>query len=628
MPTINLLYFSDTHAKGLQAQWAYKIKERLKDQQVLVINGGDWRGKVDPDDLLGNLEIKILNETMGERHTRVSVIGNHEINADSDKLVERLSELNSKILVTNMEFPDSSQFNTLKEQGKLIGSLEYNSGNAEFIIYGITTTELKDKAVKPAFEVMDLTTTKDLLVKKIEDTASRNIIIVSHLGITDDKKLATYLIGNLSSNKRDICIIGAHSHTPIKNPIVNENGEVKVYIMQCAAYSKAVGFAHVQYDANGKITEINNKLEPVSATDKKDTAVSELVELKNTYLNGKLENRIGQQVDQAIIKVMGHFSTQDWLAKEACLTDEETNYYSNLGHLKVCDTTFTRLFADAMAERANVLCESGVIKSNDEVKYHAFFPAAGIRNNFSVDKAYIGIDVNKEYAFTRKDLAEMDELQQYLVVLPPLKGEVVSKMLEYGVSKRDYWLARGGMLHTDRGVTYTYYANNEAGKRVSEIKIDGELLVMEKDYFFVTTDLLIGARYDGELFLELEETLNLLEDQKIFEIVEEYVSKTYSQGSQSLKEEFSQRIHCHINNEGKIYKSGDPSFMKKLVGFAQPKALKEDKAQATGRYSNVSQFRNTMFANSLIFQEQSEKCLENSANKRDENEMATAFQNA
>ncbi|MHC1747881.1 MAG: bifunctional UDP-sugar hydrolase/5'-nucleotidase [Cellulosilyticaceae bacterium] len=131
---------------------------------------------------------------------------------------------------------------------------------------------------------------------------------------------------------------------------------------------------------------------------------------------------------------------------------------------------------------------------------------------------------------TKKDVVTVFPFGNTIMV-KEMKGSDIVAALEHGVSK--YPEANGGFPHT-AGITYTLDGTKEPGNRVSDLKVAGEPIVLDKMYSVVTNDF-TAAGGDGYVMFKdypVKHEYNTLMDTLL----------AYVEKQETLKGEFTQTI--------------------------------------------------------------------------------------
>lgn len=264
-------------------------------------------------------------------------------------------------------------------------------------------------------------------------------------------------------------ILGGHSHTTIEKPeLVNGT-----YITQAWEHGKALGITHMLF-YKGELVGINGHL----TRDYKELPADPKVKaLLDQYV---------AEVDKELNKVIGSVNVKLDGARELVRTQE-----TNLGNL----------VTDAMRE----LTGADIAMTN----------GGGIRADIEPGEVTMN-HVISAFPFTNT------------VVLVELNGQQILSTLEHSV--RLYPEQNGGFMHVS-GLTFEFDPSKAAGDRVSNVKVDGKPLDLNKKYTVATNDFTAagGDGYswlaEGELLSYTGELLNTvvsdyIQDKKAIPAVE------------------------------------------------------------------------------------------------------------
>jgi 5'-nucleotidase/UDP-sugar diphosphatase len=261
--TLTIIHTNDIHAWhepqpvnekssiGGQARLATAIR-RIRDQagpSILVDAGDRFAGTLFFNEYKGLENVKLMN-WMGYH---AMALGNHEFDEGDQGLANFIDQLNFPVLACNVDVSRSPVL-----RGKIQPATIVPVADRLIGIVGLVTADTKTISNPSA----DVTFSADYL-GKVQATATalrlkgaHAVILVSHLGLAEDKKLAEKLSGiNV--------IIGGHSHTLLSNRhrakaeaeyplrVVNREG-LPVFIAQAYWKNQYVGRLDVTFDSNGR----------------------------------------------------------------------------------------------------------------------------------------------------------------------------------------------------------------------------------------------------------------------------------------------------------------------------------------------------------------------------------------
>lgn len=240
---LRILFVSDLHSRYEEMAKIASIIEEIKDENTIILDIGDNAdfSRLETEGTQGKISTDILNEI--GFHARV--FGNNEGFVEIE--IGRKMAENSlcPVITCNMYDINGQKLDYLKDyviidvKGLKILMIGVTASYNEFYhLFGIHMKE-------PLEEI------KQVLSKLSKDKYDL-LILLSHLGLTHDKELATK-IPNI-----DI-IIGGHSHTVLTEPII-ENDTI---ICQAGGYGEYLGELVINYDKKRNIIkEFKGRLIP------------------------------------------------------------------------------------------------------------------------------------------------------------------------------------------------------------------------------------------------------------------------------------------------------------------------------------------------------------------------------
>lgn len=293
-------------------------------------------------------------------------------------------------------------------------------------------------------------------VPKLQKMAD-NVIIVSHSGLAEDRQIAQEVQGI------DL-IIGGHSHTRLDKPEI-VNG---VYIVQDWEYSKSLGRIDMFYHNDelvhfsGGLLEYNKETEADAQMAKK---IDILKEDSDELLNVKI-------------------------AETSVLLDGERE------NIRAKETNLGNMIADAMLDRTQSI-------SGHEAEV-ALTNGGGIRTTIQPGD------------ITKRNLYDVLPFPNTLAVIK-ISGQELYNALEHGVGDIE---SGAGRFPQVAGMSFTLDAKAPQGKRVSDVKVGGKALDLNKTYSMVTNDFMaVGG--DGYEMFKGKEVFNT--GFTFYEVVEQYL---------------------------------------------------------------------------------------------------------
>jgi len=265
---------------GMAALELAVIAERKKAAHSLLFDGGDVStGQPASRFIYRGVKGGYLIEAMNRLGYDAACIGNHEFDAGLDNLRAML-ELSS--------FPWlSANLHDKRENPLAIGTYRiFERGGLRIGVIGLTTTELSrliDPRMLEGFEVDQPAETLQPLIDQVRQKADL-VILLTHIGLPGDQQLARSLKGV------DL-IIGGHTHTRLKKPIVT-NG---VIICQAGSYLRNLGVLKLTIE-NGKITAHSGRLRALWHDDKLHGSpeMGQLLREVRQRVKALMSDRLGQ----------------------------------------------------------------------------------------------------------------------------------------------------------------------------------------------------------------------------------------------------------------------------------------------------------------------------------------------
>lgn len=213
---------------GMLARSSYIEQMRREYPDLIYLDAGDYNQGTPYFNLFGGLmEVELMNALQLD----VTVLGNHEFDNGLDDLASRLKKAKYTTLCANYEILHKKlrrrvkPCTIIKRQGRKIG------------IIGLThdLRDLCSGEVNAQMRYLDPVETANRLSRELRAKGCDLIICLTHLGIDEDTDLAA------ASTGIDL-IIGGHSHTFLKKPVVcTDLDGRKVQVVQAGANGVYVG---------------------------------------------------------------------------------------------------------------------------------------------------------------------------------------------------------------------------------------------------------------------------------------------------------------------------------------------------------------------------------------------------
>ncbi|MCL1145333.1 bifunctional metallophosphatase/5'-nucleotidase [Shewanella sp. 10N.261.52.F9] len=267
-PQKELTLYSHT---GGYARIAYQLKQardlaKSAQQEFLFLHGGDsFQGTLYFNEFKGKANSDLLNMLKPD----AMVLGNHEIDAGNEPVLDFLNDIQFPLMAGNMdlshECPDKSA--RLANHRNLLDFCSDTQtakvllkplADKQVAIFGITLDQMSEIAGpdEDTHFVNAIATTKRT-VTQLNDAGIEHIIVLSHLGVDQDRVLAAEVDG-IS------LIVGGHSHTlqgdfstlGLSNMPYGERIN-HTAILHAGKYAETLGIADVIFDAKGKVINLS-----------------------------------------------------------------------------------------------------------------------------------------------------------------------------------------------------------------------------------------------------------------------------------------------------------------------------------------------------------------------------------
>ncbi|MBR5304718.1 MAG: bifunctional metallophosphatase/5'-nucleotidase [Candidatus Gastranaerophilales bacterium] len=260
---LQIFYFNDLHGNTDKIAGVMEAGKNFNNNtteyDTFSFSGGD---NVSGGDVKKN-EV-VLDIMQNEMRVDASGAGNHEMDATANGLKEFAKGKKIDFVATNVEFDDDAAMRNIVKRSviKVENGTKYGLIGAMPLDFETCTK----KSIQEDIEVMDFDDTIKALQKEIDELKSQGverIILLSHTGYENDKKIAAALEG------LDI-IIGGHSHSVVQGASEGENivlskSNQPVVITQAGENGKYYGILDVEFDANGVISKVSNQLTEISS---------------------------------------------------------------------------------------------------------------------------------------------------------------------------------------------------------------------------------------------------------------------------------------------------------------------------------------------------------------------------
>jgi 2',3'-cyclic-nucleotide 2'-phosphodiesterase (5'-nucleotidase family) len=433
---ITILHVNDTHGHILPfmekrmskkipvggaaylARMVHEEKSKNPKGTLLLAAGDMFQGTPVSNLFKGQPVIEVMNYLKFD----ALAIGNHEFDWGIDVFDDLIVSSGFPYLSANIENRHGYYLPGVKPY------IIVERKNLKIAIIGVTTPEVF-YSTRPGtigrieeFKIYRPENILPELIKKVREEGAQTVIVLSHLGLDADKELAQRVHGIH-------VIVGGHSHTAIKTPVVAGN----TIIIQAGCHGAYLGVSELSIDTvTGKILHYkkNRILKKVLAgTDQPFDEVAAGI-VHNYY----------DQIKEKFAEIVG----ETWVDLKRRYQRE-----SNIGNL-ICDSMRKETHADI-----------------------AFLNSGGIRTDIPKGK------ITLEQVFT---LLPFDNA----LVTMNLTGKQILEILEYNAKMEQ------GLLQAS-GIKIRYDVSEPVGSRVKEVSIGNNPLIKDKIYTVTTIDFLAAG---------------------------------------------------------------------------------------------------------------------------------------
>lgn len=257
----SIFYINDYHGKSINMErtvsavndFEIKYKNRENEVDTFKLSSGDIM--LGEDVKTNELSVMFQN-AIG---ITASAVGNHEYDMQGN-VSAVIPLLRYKLLANNVEIKPNNPYSKIVQASTVVDKNGHKYG-----IIGASPTDLYKRTKAGTIErEIKISNTKDSVekiqkeVNKLQNQGINKIILLSHLGYTTDKIVASQTQGI------DV-ILGGHSHDLLtgvqegKNLFYSKTGE-PVVITQAGRDGKNFGILNLEFDTNGVIKKVQNNI--------------------------------------------------------------------------------------------------------------------------------------------------------------------------------------------------------------------------------------------------------------------------------------------------------------------------------------------------------------------------------
>lgn len=442
--TLNILHINDLHSRieainrfdstcsaedegegkcfGGIARVKTKIDERRQaltgeNANLLVLDAGDqFQGSLFYTTYKGKAAAEFMNGIGFD----AMAVGNHEFDDGPEGLRD---------FIDLVEFPVISG-NTISDANSVLGDrikpyiIKEVGGEKVALLSVLAADTVETSSPGPTIKILEEIGYLKEAVSEIEQEGINKIILVSHVGLSKDQRIAAEVDGI------DV-IVGGHSHTLLSNTaegaagpyptMVSNPSGVAVPIVHAYAYSKYVGEVKVTFDDDGKVISAEGEPHLLDASVTQDEAFAARV------------SELGAPIEELKTKVVSESTAVIDGSREVC---------------RATECTMGNLVADAMLDRVG-----------DQGVTIAIQNGGGLRSSIDAGEITMG------------EVLSVLPFQNTLATFQ-LKGSDIVAALENGASQIEEGAGRFAQV---AGLRYTFDKDAEAGSRIVSVDVrDGD----------------------------------------------------------------------------------------------------------------------------------------------------------
>ncbi|WP_342545839.1 5'-nucleotidase C-terminal domain-containing protein [Lysinibacillus sp. FSL K6-4013] len=434
------MHMNDTHASLANAAKTVTAVKQVRDEkpEALLLHAGDvFSGTLYFNEFKGQADLAIMNLMKYDAMT----FGNHEFDLGStpeghQALVDFIKGANFPFISSNVDFSGDEKFTGLfsdlissePEKGKIYNGVIKEVNGEKIGIFGLTTAETIDISSPGNVKFDNYIAEAKKAVEAFEGQGVDKIIALTHIGYDDNAAIDNDLTLAKEVEGIDI-IVGGHSHTELKAPVV-VNNQTPTVIVQAKANNEFVGTIDVEFDKNGVVVKNEGKLIPIGKLAEDEDAKNVLAPFK-------------EKVDLVATEEIG-------VSANVVLDNPRTDGDDTKPSVRKNETLLGNLITDGMLEKAKSFTGKDVVM--------ALQNGGGIRAAINDGPITVG-EVIEVLPFGNT-LAVMD-----------VTGAELKAAFEHSFSL--YPKENGGFLHV-AGAKVEFDSSKPANQRVVSIKYKDE----------------------------------------------------------------------------------------------------------------------------------------------------------
>lgn len=414
----------------------------------LVLDAGDnWQGSLYFTAYSGEAELEMLNAMEIDAMT----VGNHEFDLGVEPLAEFAAGANFPVLFGNADVSGEGSLARLLKEPLILET----GGERVAVLAAVTEETPEISTPGPTVTFSGTVAYLEDMVARVEGQGVDKILLLSHVGATEDIRIAGTVAGIDA-------IIGGHSHTIFANenreaaypyPLMVDGPDgASVPVVQAGALGKYLGHLTLDFDDGGQVTSARGDLMLLDGSVEPHPSVLDRV------------RELEKPIAELKARVVGRLAAQVDGKAASCRAGE---------------CAMGNLVADAMLDRVRRQGVSIAIQN-----------AGGLRASLPAG------DV------TMSDILTVLPFQNTLATFN-LRGSGIRAALENGVSRREPEASRFPQV---AGLRFTWDPAAEPGKRIMDVQVrDRDTwapLEPDKVYSIVTNSFLRGGGDGYTIFAE------------------------------------------------------------------------------------------------------------------------------
>ncbi|WP_340027205.1 5'-nucleotidase C-terminal domain-containing protein [Paenibacillus sp. FSL H7-0940] len=361
---LRVLHTNDTHAHlDNIARRVTAIKEARNDS-TLVLDAGDvFSGTLYFNLFNGLADLEFMNMIGYDAMT----FGNHEFDKGPSVLRAFIEKAEFPFVSANIDYSKDASLSGLYnnnigdpgEKAEIYPAIITEVNGERVGIFGLTTPDTVSlSSPGDDLKFVDYKASAQATVEMLQNEGINKIIALTHLGYSEDLKLAEAVEGI------DI-VVGGHSHTILKEPIVVGSLDEPTLVVQTGEYDVSLGQLDVTFDEAGILKKWNGKLLSLDAKD----AANQFIYADDVEAANKLKE-YAPQLEQFKKTIIG---------KTNVFLDGER------GTVRKQETNLGNLMTDGMLEKVK-----SIVQENDVKGYVAIQNGGGIRASFQTGDITLG----------------------------------------------------------------------------------------------------------------------------------------------------------------------------------------------------------------------------------------------